>query len=78
MKTIFTALLVLVAAGSYFYVHFKSAEAPDATVSPKVTDVKETDGSLPTVPSAAPQIAVFENKEFNFGFKFRIKPYGYS
>ena len=46
MKTIFTALLVLVAAGSYFYVHFKSAEAPDATVSPKVTDVKETDGSI--------------------------------
>lgn len=69
-------VLVLVAAGSaYFYFNYAPA---DVTVDVPVVEVDEpVDTPLPTT-SAPAQIAVFENTDYNFTFKYRIKPYGYS
>lgn len=74
MKTfILTLLLLAVLGGAYVYyqIDTKVAEAP--VVETGVAD--ET--PLPTT-SAPAQIAVFENTDYDFMFKYRIKPYGYS
>ncbi len=74
MRTfILTFLLLAVLGGAYVYyqIDTKVAEAP-------VVPVDTTpDTPLPTT-SAPAQIAVFENTDYDFMFKYRIKPYGYS
>ncbi len=74
MRTfILTFLLLAVLGGAYVYyqIDTKVAEAP-------VVPVDTTpDTPLPTT-SAPAQIAVLENTDYDFMFKYRIKPYGYS
>lgn len=74
MKTfILTFLLLVVLAGTYFYyqIDTKVAEAP-------VVEIAATDETPLPSTSAPAQIAVFENTDYDFMFKYRIKPYGYS
>jgi hypothetical protein len=69
-------LLVLVAAGSaYLYYNYEPADVTEAV--PVVEVDEPVDTPLPST-SAPAQIAVFENTDYNFTFKYRIKPYGYS
>lgn len=71
-------LLVLVAAAvisAYFYYDFVSTDTPAGV--PEVENDDHFDTQPPTT-SAPAQIAVFENADYNFTFKYRIKPYGYS
>ena len=74
---ILLSLLTIVALGcGYVYYNFAPAE-PEAAVP--IIEVKEVDTSdnYPAI-SAPAQIAVYENTDYNFTFKYRIKPYGYS
>jgi hypothetical protein len=75
MKALLLILVAVAVVSAYFYYDFSPADAP-AEVS--VVEIEETP-ETPTPATTAPaQIAVFENTDFNFTFKYRIKPYGYS
>ena len=69
-------VLVLVAAGSaYFYFSYAPA---DVTVDVPVVEIDVRDDTPLTTTSAPAQIALFESADYDFTFKYRIKPYGYS
>ncbi len=76
MKTILIALLFFFFIGGYFYY------TNSLTLQPEIVNESKPDIFTPatttTSDSAPAQIAVFENKEHSFTFKYRIKPYGYS
>lgn len=79
MKTKIGVLFLIgsVLAGGYFYYR---AQERGVQVSAPALPVVENDNPSNTVPVtvASDQIAQFTNTDFDFGFRYRIKPYGYS
>ena len=76
MKILLSLLTIVVLGCGYIYYNFAPAE-PDVVVP--IIEVKEVDTSDNYPVTSAPvQTAVFENSDYNFTFKYRIKPYGYS
>jgi hypothetical protein len=75
MKALLLILIAVALVSAYFYYSYAPV---DVTVDVPVVEIKEpVDTPLPTT-STPTQIAVFENSDYNFMFKYRIKPYGYS
>lgn len=72
-------LLIILAfvAGSSAYYYFSNAPF-EVTFEAPVVEIEEPTDTPLTTTSAPAQIAVFENTNYNFTFKYRIKPYGYS
>lgn len=73
---ILIGLLMLVALGCCFvYYNISSVDAPAEVPTVELNEAPYT--PAPVI-SAPVQTAVFENSDYNFTFKYRIKPYGYS
>lgn len=77
MKTILIALLFLFGMGGYFY-YTNSLNFKPEIVNESKPDIFVTPIGTTTMEAEPVQIAVFENKEHSFTFKYRIKPYEYS
>jgi hypothetical protein len=75
MKALIFILIAVSVVSAYFY--FDIAPADEVVDVPMVELDETIDTRVPTT-SAPAQIAVFENTDYNFTFKYRIKPYGYS
>lgn len=75
MKALLIILAFVAASSAYYY--FSYAPADVTFVAPVVEIEEPVDTPLPATPAPA-QIAIFENTDYNFTFKYRIKPFGYS
>lgn len=75
MKALLIALVVVAAVSAYFYYDFAPADAP---IDVPVVELEVTPDTPTPTTSAPAQIAIFENTDYDFTFKYRIKPYGYS
>jgi hypothetical protein len=74
MKVSLLLIIVLALLGGLYFYTTTRVDAPAETREV----VEETvDTPVPTT-SAPAQIAVYENSDYGFTFKYRIKPYGYS
>jgi hypothetical protein len=71
---IIIAAFVLGAGAYYVYDYYAGGEV----VTVATPEPEPTVDTPPPPTSAAAQIAIFENSDYNFTFKYRIKPYGYS
>lgn len=75
MKALILILVIVAVVSAYFYYDFSLTEVPAEVPVLELDETPVT--SVPTT-SAPAQIAVFENTDYDFTFKYRIKPYGYS
>ena len=75
MKALLLILVIVTAGSAYFYYSYAPA---GVTVDVPVVEIDVPDDTPLTVTSAPAQIALFENTDYDFTFKYRIKPYGYS
>jgi hypothetical protein len=76
MKSIITLAVVVALFCGYWYFIYAPADTEVVVPMVEVEEVVELSDS--PVISAPAQIAQFSNTDFGFGFKYRIKPYGYS
>jgi hypothetical protein len=75
-KILFLIILVTLISGYFYYTYTSSY--PN-TIEPIPVQVDTTFETLdPKTATDSAQISVFENSEFGFNFKYRIKPSGYS
>ncbi|MES2749386.1 MAG: hypothetical protein V4606_03260 [Patescibacteria group bacterium] len=77
MKTILIGVLFLIFIGGYFYINNTVTQQPEEVTEVMPGDTTVLPETAPTQ-SAPAQIAQFVNDDHDFGFKYRIKPYGYS
>ena len=75
MKILLVFIIVALGVGSYVYSTRVSTE-PELVVPVEVVE-SVPHPEYPATPAPV-QTAVFENNDYNFTFKYRIKPYGYS
>lgn len=75
MKVLILIVAAFTVVSVYFYFTIAPADAPFYTPVLPLDEIIDT--PIPTT-SAPAQIAVFENTDYDFTFRFRIKPYGYS
>ncbi len=75
MKALILVLVAVAVVSAYFYYIY---DPVDMTVDVPVVEIVEpVDMPLPATTAPA-QIAVYENTDYDFTFKYRINPYGYS
>ncbi len=75
MKAFIAVIIVLALLGGLYFYTTTRVDAPAET--PDIVEDTSVDTPVPTT-SAPAQIAVYENTNYGFTFKYRIKPYGYS
>ncbi len=75
MKAFIAVVIVLALLGGLYFYTTTRVDAPAET--PDIVEDTSVDTPVPTT-SAPAQIAVYENTNYGFTFKYRIKPYGYS